>query len=150
MTPIFLAVLPLLLHSLHFYQAFFLGALVSFALWFTFAFFKVTGPLFPEKVKDLPLICWLATASQLAVLMWGLTPLWSASLYLLLISSKQTPQTLFWKGAGFWMLLTFLGIIQDLLGERFSILLFHLPAGSFLLLAAAAVLCGHFFEVPEK
>ena len=152
-SPMFLATLPLLAATPGFHESFFIAAIVTFAFWTSALFFRVTAPFFPEALKKISLILWVATLAELARDFLGVAPFWAVSLYLLfpqsllkaaankkLFFSKRERSVLFWRGFGFWILMAYLGVIGETLAGQFRIGFFAMPAGVFLLLVPAAIL----------
>lgn len=144
---IFLAVLPLLSFVLGFRQAFWLGFLTALHVWFAALFFKITAPLYPERLKKWALLLWIGAAAQIGFYLWNLPPLWAASLYLLFpqevfqrCPEKELHKKIFWLGAGFWMVVLCLGIRGEILERKLSMSFFEHPAGLLMALGFLAAL----------
>jgi hypothetical protein len=140
------ALLPVLLESLHFRHAFFLGAVTSFSLWGAVLFFHGTRLLFPERLLRTAFLLWLAAFAQIGWYLLDLRPFWMASLGLLgsdFILEERTKgieiKVILWEGIGFWGMLAYLGLFQEYLGRQWSLGLFDQPVGSFLLLMLASL-----------
>ncbi len=137
MDKILLAILPLLIFTLHFQEAFFLGALTALHLWLAALFFKMTAPFYPEPWKKWALLVWIGIMAQTGFYLWDLPPWWAASLYFLFPDEvfqkrqkKNTGIKIFWLGAGFWMAAVFLGICSSISGKYLSFPFFEHPAGA--------------------
>ena len=144
---ILFASLPLLFQVPHFSNACFLGALICAAFWVTAIFFERAFVLFPKPLFKTALLLWLAALAQMTWYYWDLKPYWIVSLALLVWNipfgkeGRAVPfRFLFLHGLGFWMVLAYIGIFQDILGGRFSLVLFQQVPGAFFLLGFLALI----------
>ena len=148
---IFLAALPLLFQTRDPRAAFFLGGLIAFVFWATVFFFSKARAFFPRPLAWIAPLAWITAVAQCGRYLAEFAPRWILSLFLLLPFSfvkgpprhfPKEPPDFFWirRGLGFWGLLLYLGLLQELLGRRLGILIFQEPPGAWLLLGAALVL----------
>lgn len=142
-----MACLPLLFFSGTPGEALRVSSFVSAAFAATAAFFLLTGSLFPSRLRISALVLWVAVAAQLLYRTTDLHPCAFVSVYLLLPEKLFDPdgrrgavrQTLI-RALFFPAVFTALGAFREVLGDRLLFWTFRLPAGAFLLLAAAAFL----------
>lgn len=146
-TRVFLACLPALFAASTPAEALVCGLWTVGALGAAAVFFILTAFLFPAKFRETALYLWLAVTAQIFFRPAGLHPVLIVSVFLLI------PRRLFMEGARagvirqtlmrvifFPLVFVLLGAFHEMLGERLRVWSFQLPAGGFLLLAAAALL----------
>ena len=145
-----LAALPLLDQADSFHSAFRTGGIVALAFWLTLFFFKLTQPLFPQKLLGISVVLWVAFGAEAVTTYSGnLEPLWSLSLLLLLFpytqkdlglnpidSWRKVTAVIFQEGVGFLILLTYLGLSREIL-RKVGVVFFDQPAGVLFLIALA-------------
>lgn len=147
---VFLSALPLLYSTaaMQVRGILYMGISIVGLFWVTALFFLFCTPFFPRRFRQAGYVCWLAVLAQAGYVFFGLPPVWIVSLSLLMPSEvfdrrkkggKASPK-IFLRGIFFILFLVYLAAFQDLLGARLLIWTFRTPAGSLLLLAAAAFL----------
>ena len=141
------AALPVIGETCRFRKSFFLGFFIAGAFFLTASFFRLIRPLCPAKLYRLIVIVAVAAAVYVSQGWTPVTPLWGVSLWLLMETNLEA---MFQTALGFWMLLAFLGISQEIFGGYLKIPVFWEPAGAFFLLAAAALFFGSANRVPGK
>jgi hypothetical protein len=151
---ILFAALPLLVFSVHFSDAWRFGAAVCGGYWLTALFFKLTWTFFPRKVLGFAMILWLFFFGLMLWRVTGMTPYWLAGVYLLgpfefsgkrgrvrkgggekafkVVSNRFSK--IFWRGSTFFLLMIFLGLIQEFLAATAAGGIFRHPAGVLFLL----------------
>jgi hypothetical protein len=156
---ILLAVLPVLVNAAHFHEALFLASLVTLVFWGSAVVLGIARRGFPARLRNFGMVLWLTAVAQIGNFWLGLTPLWVVSVYLLLPeewgraeeptregfrqrlrSALEFAGEQLRNGAGFWVVMVYLGICQEIFAARFFVWIFAAPAGSFLLLSLASAL----------
>ncbi len=139
-----LAVLPVLGLTLGLRNAFFSGFYVAAAFWASALFFKMAHSFFPPKCLKFSWVLCIASLTQVGRYVAGVSPLAGLSLLCLSWPCLEEPEQkfsdIFWRGFGFWMLLSFLGSAQEILAGHLSIKIFNQPSGTLLLLTLAVFL----------
>ena len=142
-----IAVIPVLLSTLHLKEAFQIGTMVCVGYWATLALFYFIRHLFPKGFLTAAYLVWWVALAQIGWYLSEIPPFWIASLYLLtsdrtIFENELTSivKTAIGDGFGFWVVVIYLGSIQQFLGDYASLGIFRHPAGSFLLLTLVAVL----------
>lgn len=140
------AILPLLAYTGRFRETFYLGGILCLTLWGTALVIKITWPLFPAGLRRTAVILGLVALIMAGHYLADYPVMAGISLYLLLPrdTEEKMPWNLFVRrlaghGLGFWILMTMLALCQELFGQMMSVGIFRQPAGSFLVLALAAL-----------
>lgn len=152
-----LALLPMLLETNRFQHIFVTLAAVFFGLASAAFLFRTCGFLFPKRLERTALILWITFLAQAGWYLWDLKPFWAMSLYWLAADDilDENPDFDFFSfilnnGFGFGVVLIYLGVCGEVLGEHLSLNLFRQSAGSLLLLAFAAFLWQNFLGAKKK
>ena len=159
---VLLAAVPVLAVTADLAHAVYFGIFFALFFWLTAAFFCLMAAGFPQRLRRSAYVLWLAMLAQAGFVYFDMPPLWILSvLFLMPLESMEQKDGLtaifkrsFLQSLFFIVLLLFLGVFHQILGERFLVWSFHLPAGSLLLLSLAAVLWqnqpGGSFKIPER
>ncbi|MBN1689350.1 MAG: hypothetical protein JW893_09625 [Candidatus Omnitrophica bacterium] len=147
-----IAILPVLNGVLKADESLRIAILVTGTYWGGIVFFGLCQNGFPQKLWRLGLIGWLAACAQIAYYLLGQSPVWVLSVLLLFPPSwfcyvgEETAQGDFkglvsqgvTRGIGFFILVCYLGIFQEIFRERLLFWSFQGSVGAFLLLASVA------------
>lgn len=144
---LFTACLPVLFFCSELGESARISAAVALNLIAAAVFFLSLGRFFPGFLRGTALVLWLAVSAHWMALYGIAHPSAAVSLYLLIPAGflgdegrlKVLRQALV-RAFLFPVLLMTLGALREILGERLLLWTFRLPAGCFLLLAAAAFL----------
>lgn len=144
---VFLAVIPLLLFVSDTQSALFYGGLVLSVFGTTFLFFLFFSPLFPERLLKASYLLWTAVAAQAIFSLSEGHPMALLSLFFLMPPeafrkgqrARALKRALF-RGVFFAILIYYAGAFREILAGRLLVWTFHLPVGSFFLLALAALI----------
>ena len=146
---VFLACLPLLSETLPFKNAFFHGGWIAIAYWGTMLFFSLSRSCLPKWAWETSFVLWALAAAQGLWYVANINIYWVVSLLILIplkefrknqaVFPKEHVSVIFRRGLGFWILVVYLGLSQEILGRYLHFELFQQPAGSFLLLAVSAL-----------
>ncbi len=144
---VFLACAPVLFFTGSPGESLWLSLWIACALLGMVLFFTLTAFWFSAKVRQTAFFLGLAVVVQCLFRIQGLHPVLIASLFLLmparLFSSGQRVPVLrqsFLRALFFVVVMGLIGAFRELLGERFLVWSFRLPAGAFFLLFAGAFL----------
>jgi len=148
---IVLAALPLLHEADSFNTALKISGLVAAAFWMTVIFFRITRPLFPQKLLGISMILWIAAWTE-SILTYrsgkGLPPFCSLSLLVLLspyfvsdlkpkaLDSRVEHPNFIQRTLGFLILLTYVGASREIF-KKAGVHFFDQPAGALFLIAFA-------------
>lgn len=140
------AVLPIMFDLKSIQSAVITAALVCGAWWITRLLFRITRPLFPERLFKAAVIFWMAALGQIAWYHLGISPLWVISLIFILffegvekrLFGDSWAQTIK-SGMLFVSLVVFIRSLELLLGIVLAVESFHHSFGLFLILGALAM-----------
>lgn len=155
---VILAYVPFLAYGASFNRMCFAAACVAVVFWVTVFFFWFIRRFFPERFLKQAFFLWLLAWAQAVWYGTSLEPWWMASVFFLTpvsfleqgnqashvrVFSRVLPRY-FWErflaGFGFLGFVMALAVLQEVLTQRFKILMFYFPPGMLLLLTGAAFL----------